>query len=98
MTTSAFPWLDSNPSDGQFDINQAWHLDYVPYKDFKVRIEYKSKYSQQAEEDMTKVDIYWLRIGDVCEQDTLTKDAEFPDWLYIIWSTQVNESRQPDFT
>ena len=40
----------------------------MPYKDFLVRITYKSFYSQQAEGDMIKVDQYWLRIGDVCEQ------------------------------
>jgi len=44
------------------------------------------------------VDQYWLRIGDVCESDTLVKNSEMNDWLYIIWSTQVNESRQPDYT
>ena len=47
---------------------------------------------------MIKTDQYWLRIGDVCEHDTLTKNSEFGDWLYIIWSTQTVESRQPDYT
>ena len=56
MTTSAFPWLAATPADGSFDIDQAWHLDYVPYVDFIVKITYESFYSQQAEEDRIKVD------------------------------------------
>jgi len=28
----------------------------------------------------------------------LTKNAEFADWTYIIWSTQVVEHRIPDYT
>ena len=47
---------------------------------------------------MIKTDQYWLRIGDVCEHDTLTKNSDFDDWLYIIWSTQTVESKQPDYT
>ena len=39
-----------------------------------------------------------VRIGDVCRYDVLTKVSEFDSWTYIIWSTQVTESRQPEYT
>ena len=98
MNSTAFPWLDGEPSDGQFDVDQPWHVDFVPYVDFTIKITYESLYSRQPDEDKIKVDQYVLRIGDVCELDTLTKNSEFADWTYIIWSTQVVESRQPDYT
>ena len=98
MTTTDFTWLDSAPADGAFDVNQAWHADFVPYQDFLIRITYKSFYSQQSEADMIKTDQYWLRIGDVCEHDTLTKNSEFADWLFDIFSTRNADSKQPDYT
>lgn len=50
------------------------------------------------EDDRSKTDQFYLRIGDVCEHDTLTKNAEFADWTYIIWSTKTTETKIPDYT
>ena len=46
----------------------------------------------------TVTDEFFLRIGDVCEHDTLTKNAEFADWTYIIWSTATVDTRTPSYT
>lgn len=87
MTDTSYTWLTADPVDGAFTVNQAQHTNFVPYKDFNIRIIYTSKYSQMDEADRSKTDQFYLRIGDVCEHDTLTKNAEFADWTYIIWST-----------
>ena len=87
MVQGTFTWLVADPADGAFDVNQGVHADYTPYKDFLIKIQYTSKYSQKTEAERIVTDQYWLRIGHVCEHDTLTKNKEFADWLYIIWST-----------
>ena len=98
MTQSAYTWLVADPVDGAFDVNQAVSSTYVPFKDFRIKIVYTSKYSQKSASEQSVTDEFFLRIGHVCEHDTLTKNAEFADWTYIIWSTQVLEMRQPSYT
>ena len=93
MNSTAFPWLDGEPSNGSFNVDQPWHLDFVPYVDFIIKITYESLYSSQPDDDRIVEDQFVLRIGDICELDTLTKNSEFEDWTYIIWSTQEVESR-----
>ena len=96
LLAADYEWLSADPASGSFDIDQAWSSTYVPWVDVTIRITYESTYSD--EDDNSVSDQYVIRIGDVCRYDTLTKNSEFADWTYVIWSTQTSETLIPDYT
>ena len=92
LTALTYTWLVADPADGAFDVDQAWDSTYVPYIDYTIRITYESVYSQMSDDERIQTDQYVLRIGDVCKYDTLTKNSEFAEWTYIIFSTSASET------
>lgn len=88
----------TSTTDGNIVVDQVSHADYIPFADFQIRVTYESEYSQQSESQRIVSDDFILRIGDVCQDDTLVKNAEMSDWLYTISSASTAETRSPDYT